>query len=199
MFSLKVNLSFSRTTGCIPSIRISIYTFLFVNCYLTVNQCIFVATEIWWAKLEKNSMLVWCVFIFKLGFPRSNCQNFFRQDLNQQLWFYTTWFILDIIFFRPSAENLIGGVCQKLNIWMKPLCIRNNFFQSYRLHVFYRTSIDNFWNLNSFEKWNVEFNCSQWKLGWLRLEKLAYICHSSRYSNFSFQKYRRDFFHQGLR
>ena len=46
--------------------------------------------------------------------------------------------------------------------------------------------------------WNLKFHCSQRKLGWLRIPKLAYACGSSWDSNSALQKHPLEVFHQVL-
>ena len=100
------NLLFSRTTGCIPFIRVSIDSFQPIKCYFVTKQCIyFLVMETRWAKVANKWTLVWFVLILKHIFLQSgNCQDFFSQGLNQQFRFCIRLSSTQIFFLILSVK-----------------------------------------------------------------------------------------------
>ena len=90
------------------------------------KQCIqFLAIEAWWAKSATNWKLVWLVLIYKLGFPRSNCQVFFCRGFNRRFCFFTRWFSSIISFssfFRKFERHKLPIGMYMYNAFLLKLC-----------------------------------------------------------------------------
>ena len=104
-------------TFCSPKLMAAICllgcqsTFLKIRSYLTTKHWVFfLANETWWGKLTINWILVWFVWILKLGFSQIDCLDFFRQGPNQQLCICTKIFynfVLSSILFSDSLKGFI--------------------------------------------------------------------------------------------
>ena len=120
---------------------------------------------------------------------RSNCQDFFGQDLSQKFPFFnqlTQYPCLLFSTFHWKFDSL--KVPKKICTWLMLLCIRTIFYQSKRLHFFIKTPIDKFQLFNAFEMRNQWFYCSQRKLGRSRISKLSHGYGFSWDSNSSVSK-----------
>ena len=135
--------------------------------------------ESWCARIAKNWTLVWFVLIIILSFPKAAVR---ISSVKVS--------VTNYVFGQDDSLSISSLFVVSLKIWLAWIAkkyvlvwcffiLELIFLQSYRLHFFIIMSTDKFWILKDFQLRNISFYCSQWKLDWLKIPKLAYACNSS--------------------
>ena len=113
---------------------------------------------------------------FQTQFPSKQLSDFFPSRSQPISLFFLKMILYLYLFSHSFFGNLIGLNCQKLCLCLMLLCIKTKRFQSVRLHIFIKTSIDKIFVSNFFKMRNIRFYCSQQLVDWLRNSKVAYAC-----------------------
>ena len=143
-------------------------------------------TQVWWVEIAKKCMIFRFNLLIKFfffqniqlnsskgrffldihsQFPQSNCHDLFHPGLNQQFRFCIGRFKTNV-FFSPSLWEFARPNLLNLGLCMVLICSRN-FFNSYRLHFFMKSSIDNFQLVKNVDMKNISFTAlSRNLIGW---------------------------------